>query len=204
MTNKADYKLLRRIAGNMAFEVRIISILERIRDYEIGIVATNCHRHLTDREILNIYNRGVSKMLAASDPFSFNYYYRPSGLGAKAHTTIEKYFEKKAFHLRKKVSGELKMTAHFESIIHKITKDGTTSHRVSLDEITAEERAGKELIGKADGRDIGHCVILGAKYGENFVERAKWYYISRESNEHLKELRERQPQTIRVEFYGEK
>ena len=60
------------------------------------------------------------------------------------------------------------------------------------------------MIGKADGRDIGHCVLLRVKYEENFVERAKWYYVSSESDRHLEELRKRQPGTIRVEFYGDK
>lgn len=52
--------------------------------------------------------------------------------------------------------------------------------------------------------DLGHCVILGAKYCKDFVGRVKWYYISEETDEYLERLRRKQPRSIRVEFYGER
>ena len=93
---------------------------------------------------------------------------------------------------------------HFECTIYKVTKTGAIPHRVSIDEITAEERAGKELLGKADGRDIGHGVYLGVRHCKGFLERVKWYYRSNETDALLKALQKSQQGTIRVEFYGEK
>ncbi len=103
MISKANYGLLRRITGNRAFGGRLISTLEKIRDLEIGILATNCPKHLTDSQILSIYSRGVSNMPMVG-PFGFAVigYYYSSGLGVKAHTTIERYFEKRGISYRKK------------------------------------------------------------------------------------------------------
>ncbi len=95
------------------------------------------------------------------------------------------------------------MNSHFETIITKLTSKRDQQHRVSIDEIAAEERPGKDLIGKAFGRDLGHCVYLGAKHGKNFLERVKWYYMSNEEEDYLREIRKAQPETILVEFYGE-
>lgn len=50
------------------------------------------------------------------------------------------------------------MTRHLECTLYRVTQGKTMQHHVSIDEITAYERAGKELLGKADGRDLGHCV----------------------------------------------
>lgn len=96
------------------------------------------------------------------------------------------------------------MTSHFECTLLKVTKGRTVEHRISIDEITADERADKELLGKADGRDMGHCVYIGARYGESFLERVRWYYLSKEEDALLKNLRKTQPESVRVEFYGEK
>ncbi len=88
--------------------------------------------------------------------------------------------------------------------MYKITQEGSTPHHISLEEITAKEREGKSLLGKADGRDIGHCVYLGVSYCKGFFEKAKWYHLSTEIDARLEELQKTQPGTIRVEFYGEK
>lgn len=96
------------------------------------------------------------------------------------------------------------MTPNFECTLFKFEQGKATPHTILLEEITAGERTGKELLGRADGRDLQHCVYLGARHGDRFLERAKWYYLNNEEDEHLKELRRAQPETIRVEFYGEK
>lgn len=92
----------------------------------------------------------------------------------------------------------------FECTLLKVTKEGTIPHRVSIDEITSGERADKELLGRADGRDIGHCVYIGARHGDRFLERVRWYYLTNEEDALLKTLRATQSGSIRVEFYGEK
>lgn len=96
------------------------------------------------------------------------------------------------------------MINHFECTLFKLKQGKATPHTIMLEEITAEERGGKEFLGKADGRDIVHCVYLGARHGDRFLERVRWYYLSDEEDALLKELRKTQPETIRVEFYGEK
>ena len=89
--------------------------------------------------------------------------------------------------------------------MHKITQQGVTTHHISLDEITAEERGGKELLGTAAGRDLWHCLHLGVRHGEkNFLQRVKWYYLNPEENEFTREMRQREPETMQIEFYGEK
>jgi len=91
-----------------------------------------------------------------------------------------------------------------EFSIDRITPQGRASTKVSLEEITSEEREGKELLGKADGQDLTHCAYLGVKYCKGFSERAKWYYVSHQSNPFSKILRLIRPSSIHVEFYGEK
>lgn len=95
------------------------------------------------------------------------------------------------------------MNNHFECTLFKFEQRRATPHTLVLEEITAEERKGKELLGKADGRDLQHCVYLGARHGESFLERVRWYYLSDEEDALLKALREKQLGSIRVEFYGE-
>jgi hypothetical protein len=90
----------------------------------------------------------------------------------------------------------------FESVIFKITKDGTTSFNINLEEIAANQREGKELLGQAYGRDLGHCVYIGMRHCSDFAKRAKWYYSNNEQDKHLEELKKVQPGTIKVEFYG--
>lgn len=96
------------------------------------------------------------------------------------------------------------MKSHFEITIMGQSSEGNQQHSVSIDEIAAEERAGKELLGKADGRNLGHCVYLGARHSEHFLERVRWYYLSDEEDAFLRALQRTQLGSIRVEFYGEK
>lgn len=96
------------------------------------------------------------------------------------------------------------MRGHFECTLFKFEQGKSTPHRVSIDKITADEREGKEFLGRADGRDLQHCVYLGARHGDRFLERVRWYYLSDEEDALLKTLREKQPETLRVEFYGER
>jgi hypothetical protein len=75
--------------------------------------------------------------------------------------------------------------------------------RYLIHKIEKEKRKEKELIGVASGMDIGHCAYLGMKYGVRFLERVKWYWVSDEVQQSLEMLRRGQPESIRVEFYGE-
>tara|TARA_Y100000310_G_scaffold82715_1_gene79332 strand:+ start:38796 stop:39086 length:291 start_codon:yes stop_codon:yes gene_type:complete len=72
----------------------------------------------------------------------------------------------------------------------------------SLQEITIEEKAGKEFLGAAYGIDLNHCALLGAKYCQNF-HNARWYHVAQDSDRHLEEIRKRQPSTLKIEFYRE-
>jgi len=92
---------------------------------------------------------------------------------------------------------------HFECTLFKFENGKATPYTLSLEEITTNEHEGKELIGKAYGLNINHCVYLGTRHCKDFLERVKWYYISNDEDAHLKELRAVQLETIKVEFYGE-
>lgn len=97
----------------------------------------------------------------------------------------------------------------FEYTIHKQTPTGTVEHQISLEEISADERAGKNKLGEATGIDLSHCIYLGARHGENFLEQVKYYYVNPEilpPNAHLmlRILFRTQRDMMRVEFYGEK
>jgi len=81
---------------------------------------------------------------------------------------------------------------------------GGSIDELVLQKISSEEKKCKDLIGTADGTDLGHCVFLGAKHGKDFLKRAKFYFVSEESDEHLERMREFQPHTVRIEFYGDK
>lgn len=96
------------------------------------------------------------------------------------------------------------MSRQYECTLFKFEQGKSTPHTILLEEITAEQREDKEFLGKADGRDLQHCVYLGARHGDRFLERVRWYYLSDEEDALLKTLREKQPETLRVEFYGEK
>ena len=97
------------------------------------------------------------------------------------------------------------MTGHYECTLHKIMQQGVATHHISLDEITSEERSEKKFLGTAAGRDIWHCLHLGARHCEKeFLKQVKWYYLSPEENECVQEMREREPETIVVDFYGAK
>ena len=95
------------------------------------------------------------------------------------------------------------MTVHYECTLHKIARQGVTTHHISIDEIAAEEREGKKLLGTAAGINLWHCLHLGARHGERgFLHQVKWYYIGPEENEFVQEMRQRGQETIVVEFYG--
>ena len=96
------------------------------------------------------------------------------------------------------------MNQHFECTFFGFENGKSTSYTLLLEEIAAHEREEKELLGKAAGRDLGHCVYLGARHGKDFLERVKWYCVSTEEDESLRALRAVQPETIQVEFYGVK
>ncbi len=93
----------------------------------------------------------------------------------------------------------------FECTLFKFEHGKATPYTLSLEEIAANEREGKKLLGTAAGRDIWHCLHLGARHGEKeFLHQIKWYYINPEENEFVQEMRQREQETIVVEFYGEK
>ena len=92
----------------------------------------------------------------------------------------------------------------FECTLFKFEHGKAVPYTLSLEEIATDEREDKELLGKAAGRDLSHCVYLGTRHCENFIERVRWYYLTNEEDALLKKLRRTQPGTIRVEFYGEK
>nr|MBI4156690.1 hypothetical protein [Candidatus Woesearchaeota archaeon] len=77
------------------------------------------------------------------------------------------------------------------------------SKNVTLEEITAEEKEGKKYIGTAIGKDVSHCAYLAAKYEKTFLKEGKYYYINTEKDKDIEELRKKQPNSIKVEFYGE-
>ena len=68
-----------------------------------------------------------------------------------------------------------------------VKKDGT--ERYFLEEIAREEREKKEYLGKAFGRDVGHCAHMAYKYCEDFLEKARWYFINHEVDPKLEEFR---------------
>jgi len=80
---------------------------------------------------------------------------------------------------------------------------GGIEKKVELREITKQEAGSKKCIGEGMGRDIVHCIYLGMKYCEDFTEKAKWYSLDPE-NEEFKKLKEKQPHSICIGFYGEK
>lgn len=94
------------------------------------------------------------------------------------------------------------MSNTFTCTIYKITREVTTTHRICWEEITAEERGGKEFLGKAYGIDILHCAFMAMKYCKDFEKRAAYYHISQENNPQLEAIIREQPQTIQVEFYA--
>ncbi len=49
---------------------------------------------------------------------------------------------------------------------------------ITLEEITLEEAEGKTLLGQAGGVDLNHCVLMGARYCEDFLDKVRFYYIS--------------------------
>ncbi len=85
-----------------------------------------------------------------------------------------------------------------------ITGVGDVSSELVLKKLSDQEKKGKKFIGKADGRDLGHCVYLGVRHGKDFLKQAKYYFVSSETDEQLEQMREFQPTTVRIEFYGDK
>ncbi len=81
---------------------------------------------------------------------------------------------------------------------------GGSIDELVLQKISEDEKKCKDFIGKADGTDLGHCVFLGVRHGKDFLKRAKFYLVSQETDAQLEQMREFQPNTIRIEFYGDK
>lgn len=81
---------------------------------------------------------------------------------------------------------------------------GSSIDELVLTKITSEEKKDKPFIGKADGMDLNHCVYLGIRHGKDFLKQAKYYFVSSETDEQLEQMREFQPSTVRIEFYGDK
>ncbi len=80
-----------------------------------------------------------------------------------------------------------------------LRKTGEEKRR--LEEIAENEVVDKTHLGRACGRDLGHCVYLGMKYCKEF-DKARWYFFPKDVDEHLLELRKKQPESIGVDFYG--
>jgi hypothetical protein len=70
-----------------------------------------------------------------------------------------------------------------------------------IDEIEAQEREGKKLLGAAGGPDMNFCAYLGVKHCDNFTKRVKWYYITDEHDHEVDDLRTAVPGSLYVEFY---
>ena len=77
-------------------------------------------------------------------------------------------------------------------------------HEISIDALAEDELKDKNILGVAYGIDIGHCFYLGARHGEKFIDRVKFYHVHTDSDDSLEELRVRQPSSIKISFYGDK
>ena len=79
---------------------------------------------------------------------------------------------------------------------------GLGARRIALEEIAADEREGKCLLGTAYGHDLLHCIYLAGNHCKEFSSRARWYFISGDVDDELRELRRSAPGAVRIEFYA--
>ena len=104
--------------------------------------------------------------------------------------------------------------------INVIKSDG--SKKLSIEEITADEREGKDLLGSAIGVDMNHCIYLGSRHGKDFLSRVRWYFKNNQDKDLLRFNEEKRRSTlieyregkqtsreinlnyICIEFYGER
>ena len=75
---------------------------------------------------------------------------------------------------------------------------------ITLKQIEAGEREDKHYLGRAEGMNLMHCVYLGARHGKDFLARARYYSLVENEDDALRKLRQEQPGSIGVEFWGDK
>ncbi len=71
----------------------------------------------------------------------------------------------------------------------------------TIEEITENERKNYKFIGNADGVGLWHCIALGEKYEDGFLDRVNYFHYPKQESKRLAELRAKQPNSISVEFY---
>ena len=87
--------------------------------------------------------------------------------------------------------------------MHRVSPSlGKSIENIVIEEIEECQTSSKNKIGGAAyGMNLNHCIYLATKYEKNFAQRVKFYFINDEVDETLAELRKKQPNSIRVEFY---
>lgn len=76
--------------------------------------------------------------------------------------------------------------------------------RFILEEIAEEDCPARQLVGKPYGKGFEHCIYLGVRFFPDFTKKVRAFYRNTEVDENLLAYRMVQPETICIDFYGEK
>ncbi len=76
---------------------------------------------------------------------------------------------------------------------------GETIEKI-IKELSEDECKSRKLLGSSFGINIGHCVFMGSKYCEKFLERVEGYRIVQLHEDIVKQIGRHQ-NSIGVEFY---
>jgi hypothetical protein len=71
-------------------------------------------------------------------------------------------------------------------------------------EIGEKECCARNILGQPYGKGLEHCIYMGVAYFPDFTKKVKAFYITTEVDENLLAYRMVQPETIRIDFYGER
>jgi hypothetical protein len=81
---------------------------------------------------------------------------------------------------------------------------GRSVERFILEEIGEKECCARNILGQPYGKGLEHCIYMGVAYFPDFTKKVKAFYITTEVDENLLAYRMVQPETIRIDFYGER